>query len=268
MVVSDRQIAKNATSQGNYMAAAEAWDKYFQKTPTEQVDGADFASAAKVAYKSGNSDQALSWFNEARYKNYSDFEMYQDLAEMARKQSNISRELTALEYIKVNFPRQSNKVNSRLFEIYTDIKEPEKALYIWSEMNQENKKKENNLVHYFDLKKSLKDTVTCDSVSKELLKINPNQVDALEWNASKYFWKGEKRYQKAMQEYNKNKTNRQYRILLKELDASTADFKKALTYLEKLWKINPGKKYASYFANIYARFGDEGKAKSYQKYLQ
>jgi hypothetical protein len=41
-----------------------------------------------------------------------------------------------------------------------------------------------------------------------------------------------------------------------------------LTYLEKLWKIEPGKKYASYFANIYARFGDEDKAKSYQKYLE
>ena len=268
LVVSDKQTAETATAEGNYSAAVGAWKQYFQKMPIEEVAGSDFASAAKVAYKSGNSDQALSWFNEARYKNYSDFEMYQNLAEMAQKQSNISKELTALEFIKVNFSEQSNKIDTRLFEIYAEIKETEKALQIWNDLDQAEKGKENNLLLYFGLKKSLNDTVVCDSVSEELLKINPTQEDALEWNASKYYWGGENRYQNAMEEYNKNKTNAQYRILLKELDTSTADFKKALTYLEKLWKIEPGKKYAGYFANIYARFGDEEKAKSYQKYLQ
>ena len=63
-------------------------------------------------------------------------------------------------------------------------------------------------------------------------------------------------------------TNKQYKILLEQLELSTADFKKSLVYLEKLWKLEPGKKYASYFANIYARFGDEAKAKSYEKYLK
>jgi len=71
-----------------------------------------------------------------------------------------------------------------------------------------------------------------------------------------------------MGKYNANKTTRQYKILLSELDKSTADFKKSLTYLEKLWKTNPGEKYAGYFANIYARFGDEKKAKYYEKYLK
>jgi tetratricopeptide (TPR) repeat protein len=194
--------------------------------------------------------------------------MYITLAEMAREQSNISKELSALSFIKENFPEQTDGVNTRLFEIYSNIKEPEKALSAWEAMADESKSNEKNLVLYFDINKSLKDTVVCDSVSNELLKINPNQADALEWIASKYYWQGENQYQSAMAEYNRNKTNRQYRILLKELETSTANFKKALTYLEKLWKIEPGKKYASYFANIYARFGDEDKAKSYQKYLE
>jgi tetratricopeptide (TPR) repeat protein len=268
LLVSDKQTAETATAEGNYAAAVQAWEQYFQKTPIENVMGIDFASAAKVAYKNGNSEQALSWFNEARYKNYSDLEMYNMLAEMARKQSNISKELTALEFIISNYPAQANVVNARLFEIYSEIKEPDKALIAWNNMAQNTKSEESNLIRYFNLKKSLNDTVVCDSVSEKLLEINPNQVDALEWNASKYYWKGENRYQNAMEEYNKNKTNKQYRILLKELETSTTDFKKALTYLEKLWNIEPGKKYASYFANIYARFGDEEKAKSYQKYLQ
>ncbi len=267
VLVSDKQNAETAVSQGNYAAAVNAWQQYFQKTPIDNVAGADFASAAKAAYKSGDTDQANSWFDQARYKNYGDFEMYQILSEIARKQSNISKELTALEYIKTHFPEQSNKINTRLFEIYNEINEPEKALQVWNSMDQAKKGEENNLRLYFDIEKSLNDTVVCDSVSQVLLKLNANQVDALEWNASKYYWLGEKRYEREMEKYNKNKTNRQYRILLKQLDLSTADFKKALTYFEKLWKIDPGKKYAGYLANIYARFGDENKAKLYEKYL-
>jgi len=33
-------------------------------------------------------------------------------------------------------------------------------------------------------------------------------------------------------------------------------------------KIEPGEKYASFFANIYARFGDETKVNYYRKYLK
>ncbi len=265
--VSDKQSAEAAVSQGNYAAAVQAWEQYFQKTPVENVTGSDFASAAKAAYKNGNSDQAVSWFDQARYKNYSDFEMYQILAEIAKKQSNISKELTALEYIKDHFPEQTDKIETRLFEIYNEIKEPDKALQVWKNMDQTAKGEENNLLLFFDLEKSQNDTLVCDSVSKVLLKLNPTQVNALEWNAFRYYWLGENRYEREMEKYNKNKTNKQYRILLKELDLSTADFKKALTYFEKLWKMEPGKKYASYLANIYARFGDKDKAKSYEKYL-
>lgn len=267
VLVSEKQNAETAVAQGNYVAAVQAWDQYFQKTPIEKVAGADFASAAKAAYKAGNTDQAVSWFDQARYKNYSDFEMYQILADIARKQSNISKELSALEFIKDHFPDQTSKINTRLFEIYNEIKEPDKALMVWKSMDQSKKGEENNLLLYFDLEKSRNDTLVCDSVSKALLKLDPDQVDALEWNASRYYWLGEKRYEREMEKYNHNKTTKQYKILLKELDLSTADFKKALTYLEKLWKIEPGEKYASYLANIYARFGDENKAKSYKKYL-
>jgi hypothetical protein len=71
-----------------------------------------------------------------------------------------------------------------------------------------------------------------------------------------------------MEKYNQNKTTKQYRVLLNELELVTADLKKALPYFEKLWAMNPGEKYAGYLANIYARFGDEKKSDSYKKYLK
>jgi hypothetical protein len=59
-----------------------------------------------------------------------------------------------------------------------------------------------------------------------------------------------------------------YAILLKQLELVTSDFKKALPYLNKLWKLDPGTEYAAYFANGYVLFGDETKTsycKNYRK---
>ncbi len=263
-VVSDKELAEQAGLLGNYEKALELWSQYFTKTPVEQVAGSDFAKAAQVAFKAGNTTQSVSWFDQARYKNFASAEMYLTLAEIYKGQQNISKELTALEHIQTNYPEKSGVISKRLFEIYNEIKEPEKALNTWGNMTQTEKGDLQFLSQYFELQKELKDTLVCDSVANVLLEKDPKSVPALEWNAFKYYWKGEQRYQREMEKYNRNKTNKQYKILLEELDKSTADFKKSLGFLERLWSIEPGKKYAGYFANIYARFGDQNKAKYYE----
>ncbi len=267
-VVSDKELAEQAGLSGNHEKALELWALYFTKTPVEQIAGSDFEKAAQVAFKAGKTTQSVSWFDQARYKNFASAGMYLTLAEIYKGQQNISKELTALEYIQTNYPEKSGVVSKRLFEIYNEIKEPDKALNAWKNMNQTEQNDIQLLNQYFELQKDLKDTLVCDSVANVLLDKDPKSVPALEWNAFKFYWKGENRYQREMDRYNRNKTNKQYKILLEELDKSTADFKKSLGYLERLWSIEPGKKYASYFANIYARFGDAAKAKSYDKYLK
>lgn len=263
-VVSDKELAEQAGLSGNHEKALDLWALYFTKTPVEQVAGSDFAKAAQAAYQAGNTTQSVSWFDQARYKNFASAEMYLTLAEIFKGQKNISKELTALEYIQTNYPEKSGVISKRLFEIYNEIKEPEKALNAWENMSHTEKGDLQFLNQYFELQKDLKDTLVCDSVANILLEKDPKSVPALEWNAFKYYWKGENRYQREMEKYNRNKTNKQYKILLEELDKSTADFKKSLVFLERLWSIEPGKKYAGYFANIYARFGDENKAKYYE----
>jgi hypothetical protein len=139
---------------------------------------------------------------------------------------------------------------------------------MWEKMDSAAKNEITNLKTYFKINRELENAAVCDSVSQVILQKEPENVDALLWNGEKYYWLGENRYQREMEKYNNNKTNKQYKILLAELDLATADFKKALPYFEKLWKIEPGEKYASYFANIYARFGDEDKVNYYKKYLK
>lgn len=266
--LTSKDIAVQATVDGNYSAAVEAWKTHFDQQTLAQIPGADFAVAAQMAYKAGDSNLAVSWFDQARYKNYDDAEMYSTLAKIYRSQKNISKELSALEYYKTNFSENLNEVNNRLFEIYYEIDMYDKALEEWTDMDEKSQNEFSNLKSYFKINMDKENSSICDSVAMVILDIDPAYVEALEWMGNKYYWLGENRYQREMEIYNKNKTNKQYKILLKELDLATADFKKALPYFEKLWEIEPGEKYASYFANIYARFGDESKVNYYKKYMK
>ncbi len=266
--VSGKILAENASKNGEFAKAADAWKQYFNVNPLAETEGADFAAAATAAFNAGDILQSVNWFDQARYKNYADSEMYLTLAKIYRQQENISKELSALEFHAANFNRNSGEVNNRLFEIFFEIKMFDKAQEVWVKMNDNSKNEISNLKKYFTLNKSFKNATVCDSLAAVILEIEPENGEALEWFGSKYYWLGENRYQKEMEKYNNNKTNRQYKILLQELDLATADFKKALPYFEKLWKIEPGEKYASYFANIYARFGDESKVNFYKKYMK
>ncbi|WP_319480645.1 hypothetical protein [uncultured Draconibacterium sp.] len=260
--------ATNFEANGNYLQALAAWTSYFDATAIEDVAGADFAQAAKTAFKADNAAQAISWFDQARYKNYADAGMYQTLAAIYQQQDNLSKELSALEYITENFGSDNSEVNTRLLAIYTEIDANDKALAVWDSLDGVSKDNEANLDNYFAVNKALENNTVCDSLAEVLLEKNPEHLDALEWNAKKYYWAGQNRYEREMAKYNKNKTRKNYNTLLKELDLVTADFKKALPYLNKLWKLNPGKEYAGYLANIYARFGNEDKTEYYKNYMK
>lgn len=264
-----KENAEAEIAEGNYEAAVESWETYFnqQKEAEENITGAEYAQAAKTAYKAEMDDQAVNWFDEARWAGYADEEMYLALAEIFRGLDNLSKELSALEYYHENFSNENAEVNSRLFSIYDEIDMTEKALAIWESLPESKKSTKENLEKFFKINKELDNEAVVDSVSLELLEVNPEHTEALEWNAMKYYWKAENLYKREMQKYETNKTRSQYRKLLDQLDVVTANFKKSLTYFEKLWEQNPGEKYAPYMANIYARFNDDQKASYYKNFI-
>lgn len=268
VLTTQKTEATNFEATENYSQALMAWTSYFETTAIEDVAGADFAQAAKSAFKAGNAAQAISWFDQARYKNYADADMYQTLAAIYKQEDNLSKELSALEYIIDNYGTFNNEVNVRLLTIYTEIDSNDKALEVWKTLDAESKNVESNLDNYFAVNKALENNAVCDSLAEVLLDKKPEHLDALEWNAKKYYWAGQSLYEREMAKYNANKTRKNYNTLLKELDLVTADFKKALPYLDKLWKLQPGKEYAGYLANIYARFGDEEKTEYYKNYMK
>ncbi len=266
-----KKNAEQAELQNDFEKAVIAWKQYFNQFPgLNDLDGAVYAQAAQAAYKAGEINQATEWYDQARYRDFASAEMYSTLAEIYRKQGNLSRELSSLEFLQENFDGEVEGVNSRLFAIYDEIDMTEKALDVWEEMSQEAKGTEPNLEKFFELNKLLGNDEMLDSVSIVLLELNPENVNGLEWNATIIYHQAEERYQREMARYENNRTRSQYRILLKELDKVTADFRIALGYFEKLWDLKPEsrKEYAGYMSNIHVRFNDEQKANYYRGFVK
>jgi tetratricopeptide (TPR) repeat protein len=270
-MISYKENAEIAESAGNFAEATEAWKNYFSQFPEmNDLEGEVYAQAAQTAFKAGNNDQSIAWFDQARYRDFASVEMYSTLAEIHQKQDNLSKELSALEFLKENFENEADGVNFRLFSIYDEIDMTEKAIQVWEDMPHELKNTESNLDKYFELNRQLGNEEILDSVSLTLLKLNPENVNGLEWNATKIYHRAEERYQHEMAKYENNRSRRQYRILLGELDKVTADFRIALDYFEKLWELKPDSRsdYAGYMSNIHVRFNDEQKANYYRNFVK
>jgi tetratricopeptide (TPR) repeat protein len=270
ILVNYRENAEIAEAAGDYVIATEAWKGYFNQLPADATpDGSVYARAAHSAYRANDLQQSIEWFDMAQTRDYNSPEMHYTLAEIYRNQDNLTQELSALEYYTENFDNINQEAYGRLFSIYYQINRREDALEAWREMPDVEKRSEQNLERFFNLNKHLDNESAADSASLELLKVNPEHVDALEWQAQKNYEKAEARYQREMKKYESRPTQGSYQTLLRQLKLSTADFRKSLQYFEKLWEINPNDRneYAVYMNNIHVRFNDKQKADYYRKFI-
>lgn len=265
-------IADQYADSSNYSEAILQWNKYIE---TEKVKGVApnpkaFAGLGKAYFSLKEYEKAEQNFDKARNENYSDPEMYLMMGERYRMIDNLSKEITTLEFYQKNFPlhKDSSKVLNRLFETSLESENWEQAESIWQRMDENSKNKEEYLHIYFTMNKKLGNNDKCDEIAKQLMKVNSVNIEALEWLGKKYFNKAEDRYQSSLAVYNKKKTSKTYKVLLKELDKSTLDYKEALKYFKPLWKMDNNKKYAVYLANIYARFDDKKKSQYYKKFVK
>ncbi|WP_430973707.1 hypothetical protein [Sunxiuqinia rutila] len=272
VTTSYRNMAQQAVAEGNFEAATENWRLYFEQQLLDgnEVPPAYYAEAAKMATQANQSELALNWLEQAQSLNYADSDMYLNLAALYEQKKNLSKELDALEFYQANYPDQPElkKVNARLFEIYSQINEREKALALWPSLRMEDRQQEKYLDPYFSIQKKLKNEAVCDSVAEEILALNPKNVAALEWMGIKYYNQAENRYQSEMKKYQENHTRVQHIKLTQALKTVTADFQKSLSYFKPLWEMDQNSRYAAYLVNIYTRFEDPKSANLYRKYLE
>jgi len=264
-----RDLAHKAAATGDYETAFALYDTFIreQQRKDKEIGGEIFGEAAKSALQINKYTEAETFFKQAVYKAYSDAELYAAMQGIYKKIDNLSKELEVLELFVGHFKSDTRfpLMNIRLFEAYVESENWEKAAVVWPSLAEDTKTELKYMEMFFTALQKLDKESKANLVATAILKLNVTNQSALEWNAEKYFWKAENRYQTVMDAYENNKTNKQYNIMLKALDGITADFKKSLKYYEMLYKLYPSKEYAKYMANIYTRFQDKNKAEYYLK---
>jgi len=263
-------MAQLAIDSNNFEQAITEWNLLISDNKTKgiETEGETYAKLGKAYTALEQYEKAEAAFDIARNKNYGDDEMYVLMSKRYRNIDNLSKEIKTLKYYNDHYSQyaDSSLMRNRLFVTYIESENWPLAEEIWQQMDEPSKAKEEYLEKYLFLNKKTDQKKKCDKIALQLLQVNSNNIAALEWLAKKYYNRAEDRYQKAMAAYNKNKTNKQYQILLKELNRVTTDFKLSLNYFNPLWEMD--KKYAPYMANIYARFDDKKKSQYYKSFIK
>lgn len=271
-VTNTKQSAEAAYNSGNYENALSLWEEIIdlKEKKGKKAEAKVYCKAGKSALKLGKHEKAIAYLNEARYAKYAEPEMYEALAKVYRNIDNLSKEIMALEDYVNKFPegKEIIKIRKRLFMTYVISENWDLAFELWSDIDEESKSNVEIIEGYLIVNRELENDEICDDLADRLLKENANNIVALEWNAKKYFYKAENRYQKEMDAYNNHKTRSQYAKLLKALDIVNADFKISLKYFMKLYKIDDKNEYAKYLGNIYARFNDKKKVDYYRSKIK
>ena len=255
--------------EGNHEQALELYEAFIGAHADNvlQIPDTVYRDAGLSAFYLDNHTKALEYLNLIRHSEDTNAPTHYALAIMNREIDNLSREITALESYVKNYPGEEHfeKMRIRLFEVWVESRNYEKAYELWPEVEDEAALKEPLLNDYFTVLKALEKEEALYETASSLHDLNPDNTDALDFLARHYFWKAENRYQSEMEAYERNRTHRQYAQLLRALDVLNADFRKSLSYFLHLYELDPQPRHARLIGNIYLRFNDESKARYYHR---
>lgn len=264
-----KQTAQTAYNSGNYQQALELWESLISssKQKGSEKQCVAFTGAGMAANKLGQSDKAIDYLKQATYGEFSTEDTYLTLAEIYQEKDNLSLELENLEIYETKFPqgKEIKKVNKRLFQLYVEIENWDSALTFWNKLTETQQSETQQIENYLTVNDKLGNDEICKDLSKKLLNNDENNIAALNWLANYYFWKAEKRYNKEMKIYEQKKTRKQYAHLLNVIDEVTVEYKQALKYGKKLYKLEPVPANAKLLGNTYSRLNYKDKAEYYQK---
>ncbi len=253
--------------ENDYQTALLTAEEIIRELPQKQtmIHGQVYALAGNSAFALEQYEKSREYLEKARQLEYASELMYMNLAYNYRKIDNLSREISILEdYLRL-FPdgNEIDLMQERLFQTCRESMNYDQAMNLWPRLNENAWSDIDNMVIFLEINIALENDSVCNATAKNLLGNDANNEPALKWFGEKYFWKAENRYQAEMNAYAKNRTHKQYSILLKAFKTVTSDFKTSLSYFTKLYRLNPSPDYAKYLGNIYTRLDDDQKARYY-----
>jgi len=264
-----KDTARVSFDSGNYAEALSQYESIIADYKSQQKTSECpvFSQAGISAFHLDQTDKALEYLKQATYTAYTDENTYATQARIYRNIDNLSLEIEALEDYVKKYPDGAEimQMKLRLYETYVESENWDLANNLWPDIEPQAKAEINYIESQYSVNEALGNLDKVEQLADQLLDMNDENVTGLEFMAKKYYNIAENRYQAEMEAYEKNKTRKQYAILLEALDEITADFKISLGYFETLYKINPLPAYANYMGNIHARFNDEEKANYYHQ---
>lgn len=261
--------AITADESGNSQEAFEAYEKLItaQRESGVEPDGTIYMRAGKLAHELGYLPKAIEYLELARHTPEADENTFYTLALVYRHVDNLSREITNLERYVERYPdgAEIEAVRVRLFETLVESMNHDQAFSLWDDLPAKRHQEESLLTGYFQVNQALGFNDVLTDIAEELLEINPDNMTALDWLAKKHFRMADTRYREEMLAYERNRTHRQYAILLRALDVINTDLHIALDYFKRLYAQEQRSEYASFLANIYERFQNEERARYYRQ---
>ncbi len=260
--------AEAAFNTGRYADALQTWEQIINSFEAEgkSKECQVYGKAAQAALKLGQTKKAISYLESDQWSIAVNEETFEYMAKSYREIDNLSKEMDALETYTSRYPNGDaiTEVKERLFETYVESENWDFVIENTDLLSAESLQKLSNMEGLFLANKAMKNDAACDALAKEMLAKDENNLHALNWLARKYYYKAENRYRDEMAAYEKKRTNKQYKTLLKALDVVTADFKTSLRYFKKVYSIDPSPKTAKFLGHIYGRLDDKKKEKYYK----
>lgn len=265
-------IYKNAETSfksGDYTRSLDVCEQFIQgqKAANKSVPGSIYNMAGLAASKLNHDTKTIEYLEQAKLQSAATPETYVTLAAAYLRADNLSKEITNLEEYRQNFAdgEAIDSVNNQLFSAYVRSENWELGDGLWQKFSQKSRDSQFNINNYLIINKKLDRYAQSKQLADQLLKIDKNNVEALDFFADFYYERGDSVYVTEMKAYERKQTMKQYKRLTNKLKQVNDDFKKARDFYERLYKLKPQKFYAKRLGNIYTRFENKKKAKYYYK---
>src|SRR6056297_461211 len=264
-------VTKKLTEEGkaafqseDYKASLKAFEQVIEsyESKNKKAGGIVYYKAGMAAMELGKQSKAREYLETAEYLEHPAPKLYSTLAKIYKNIDNLSKEIIALEDYHEKFPQgnQIDTIRIRLFETYVESENWKKAVDLWPEIDDKAQNDVELLAGYLKVNENLENKKVGDKLAGQIIKMDADNITALEWYAKKYYHKANELYESHMEAYKNNRTRSQYNKLMKAWKKIWPDFRKSRDYFKKLYKLNPKPEYAEFLGNIYTRMDQKKKA--------
>ncbi len=241
-----------------------------KRSRDEEVDGVYFRGAGLSAHALGKTGKVLDYLEPIRHDRGAGAEVFAALAKAYREIDNLSREITSLEVYIEDYPEgtEYDVLRLRYFETLVKSMNWEGALQLWPQIEAEASGNESLLNKYFTVNQALGNEETANEIAADLLRLNPDNTDALNRLGRMYFDRAVDIHERETRAYEQNRTHQQYNQLLQAYEVMNRAFRTALGHFLRLYELEPSRETASFLRNIYTRFNDEERARYYERQMR